>query len=293
MPEEAIGEEAWPRRLRCPGDDGQVAPRGDERRDSRAARAPGRAALDPGLGGVACRGARTESGAHAAAGAGTGGSEGVPRTPARTLILALLGSLLGALALTPLAHAHGDPTTEYLKVRQFFIPSDVKAPAAKKQRLAAVVAGANRAGFKIRVGLVASSYDLGAVPQLYGKPRAYVRFVSEELANETGYHGRVLVVMPDGFGFAWWKHPNVREDALLAKIPIERGGVGMVDAATRGVQRLAADAGVEFTPAPQVTRTAQRNERDRISVIVAAVTALAFVGLAREALRRRRRRQSA
>jgi hypothetical protein len=200
---------------------------------------------------------------------------------------------VGALALAPLAHAHGDPTTEYLKVRQFFVPSDVTAPAAKKQRLAAVVAGANRAGFKIRVGLVASSYDLGAVPQLYGKPRAYVRFVSEELSNEAGYHGRVLVVMPDGFGFAWWKHPNVREYAVLDKIPIRHGGVGMVDAATRGVQRLAADAGVEFTPAPQVTRTAQRNERDRISVIVAAVAALAFVGLAREALRRRRRRQSA
>jgi hypothetical protein len=174
----------------------------------------------------------------------------------------------------------------YLQTRHVFIPGDVTFPTAQKQRLTALVAAANDAGFAIRVGLVANSYELGAVPELWRRPRVYAEFAGTELKTEAKYRGRVLVVMPNGFGFHWPGHARQHGYALLGQIPIRRGNAGLIDAAIVAVRRLAADAGVEVTPA---TAPADRTERDRISVIVASVAALVLVLLLREGLRRRRR----
>jgi hypothetical protein len=99
----------------------------------------------------------------------------------------------------------------------------------------------------------------------------------------------VLVVMPNGLGFGWWNHDVAHEYALLEKIPVRRGGPGMVAAAATGVARLAADAGVTIEPAPPAPSPATHTNRDRVSILVVAVAALALAGLLREGLRRRRK----
>jgi hypothetical protein len=169
-----------------------------------------------------------------------------------------------------------------------FIPTDVKFPTAKKRLLTELVASANDAGFPIRVGLIANSYELGAVPQLWRRPRVYAQFAGEELKVEAKYRGRILVVMPNGFGFHWEGHAPLHEYALLEQIPVRPGTTGLIDAGISGVRRLAADAGVKLHPKPAKSS----NSRDRLNIILAAVAALALGALARETLRRRRRQPS-
>jgi hypothetical protein len=184
------------------------------------------------------------------------------------------------------ARADGDPASDYLLTQQLFLPSDAKVPATQARRLSATVAAANRAGYRIRVALISSSYDLGAVTSLWRRPRTYARFLAAEL--EFVYKGRLLVVMPNGFGFADRRHSPAPEYARLAAVPIGPGSAGLAAAAETAVRRLATAAGARVvtntTPAP-----AARNSNDRTVIAVAALGAILVAWTARFLLRRRRR----
>ena len=54
------------------------------------------------------------------------------------------------------------------------------------------------AGLPIKVAVIGNKTDLGAVPQLWGKPQTYARFLGAELRFV--YKDTLLVVMPQGFG---------------------------------------------------------------------------------------------
>ena len=199
-------------------------------------------------------------------------------------VVAVLALVAAALAFVPAALADGDPASDYLLTQQVYLPYDAKLPAAKQQQLAAVVTAANRAGYKIRVALIASRYDLGAITSLWRRPRTYARFLGAELHYV--YKQRLLVVMPNGFGFNRPKHTATAEYALLAKIPIGAGESGLADAAETAVKRLAAAEGVTVVPAA-VTSPAARNSHDRTTIVIAALAAIALATLGRFALRRR------
>ena len=92
---------------------------------------------------------------------------------------------------------------------------------AKQRQLVALVDEANRAGFTLRVALVWSSYDLGSITSLWQKPQLYARFLGEELKYV--YKDRLLVVMPNGFGFNRPGKPARSEYAVLSKIPVKPG----------------------------------------------------------------------
>jgi hypothetical protein len=201
--------------------------------------------------------------------------------------LAFVVAMLAACAVVPSAHADGDPASDYLLTQQVFFPFDAKFPAEKQQQLAALVTAANRAGYTIRVAVIWSSYDLGAITGLWRKPQTYARFLSAEL--EYVYKERLLVVMPNGFGFNRPKHTAAAEYALLAKIPVHPEATGLLDAAGTAVQRLAAAAGVKVVPVP-VASPSHRNSRDRTIIILGAIATIALATLLRLALRRPRRR---
>jgi hypothetical protein len=184
------------------------------------------------------------------------------------------------------AHADGDPASDYLLAQQVFLPFDAKFPPKQQAQFVGLVSAANKAGFKIRVALIFSSYDMGSVTSLWRKPRTYARFLGEELSFL--YKQRLLIVMPNGFGFSWQKHTTTAEYAVLAKIPVGRGPTGLLAAAQTAVQRLAAASGVEVSAPAQVTTPAERNSHDRLVIILASLAALAAAVLVRFALRRRR-----
>lgn len=190
---------------------------------------------------------------------------------------------LAFLAAVPVARADGDPASDYLYTQHVFIPFDVKASQAKQHALMATVEGAMRAGFPIRVAVIGSVYDLGAVPSLWRKPDVYARFLGEELSFV--YKQRLLIVMPNGLGFFLKNHPGTRERAIVHRIRAAPGANGLVDAASVAVAQLADAGGVHMKAAASPKST---TNRDRVIVLVAAVVALALALLARLALRRRR-----
>lgn len=200
--------------------------------------------------------------------------------------LALLATVVAAGTLPSAARADGDPASDYLLTQKVFFPFDAKFPAQQQAEFAGLVEAANRAGFKIRIALIASSYDMGSVTSLYRRPRTYAHFLGEEISFV--YKQRLLVVMPNGFGFNWPKHPMAPAYAVLAKIPIDPGSTGLLDAARMAVQRLTAAAGLKVAAPRHVTTPGQGNSHDRLVIVAAAVAALLLAAAARVALRRRR-----
>lgn len=167
---------------------------------------------------------------------------GAPPLLARALV-AVLVVLVGIAALAATARADGDPASDYLLEQQVFLGSDsTHALTSADHLLEQTVKVANAQGYRIRVAVIASQYDLGAVTQVWGRPRTYARFLGIELS--LAYRGRLLVVMPDGFGFYWRGHFTTAPYRTLSAIAIGRGGAATLDAAALAVRRLAGKAGV-------------------------------------------------
>lgn len=198
----------------------------------------------------------------------------------RALLLAAV--LLAVVAAT--ARADGDPASDYLLGTKVFIPFDLKVSKEKQAELTRVVQDANASGYTIRVAVIGSLYDMGAVTSLWRKPRPYAKFLGAEL--QFVYKNRLLVVMPQGFGFNRPNHSPAKEYAILDAIHIPPGSVGLVDAAQTAVQKLAAAAGVQIVS--HGSSGSSNTTRDRIVIILGAVGAVLVAVLLRLALRRKR-----
>jgi hypothetical protein len=199
---------------------------------------------------------------------------------------ALLIALLAACALAGTARADGDPASDYLLGTQVFLPFDVKLPAEKQQELVSIVRDANKAGYAIRVALIGSPYDLGAVTSLWRKPGPYAKFLGAEL--QFVYKRRLLIVMPNGFGFNWPKHSSTREYAVLAGVPVGAGAIGLLDSAVAAVQKLAAASGIKIVRTHAAPPTRHGFLHSRAIIVLGATAALALAVLLRLALRRKR-----
>src|SRR5207245_1571519 len=70
------------------------------------------------------------------------------------------------------------------------------------------------AGYRIKVAVVATKIDLGAIPSLFGKPAEYAKFLGQELSGY--YIGPLLIVMPAGYGIYDGGRSTQAEDAILA-----------------------------------------------------------------------------
>lgn len=202
--------------------------------------------------------------------------------------LALLAALAAALAAPQLARADGDPASDYLLGSKVFLPYDAKFPPKQAAELTALVAAANKAGFKIRVAVIWSDYDMGAVTSLWRKPRTYARFLGLELSFV--YKQRLLVVMPNGLGFNWPKHDPAPGYAVLAKVTTGPTPAQLLTAASTAVTRLAAAAHVTVATPQHVAAPAQGSGGNgRLFIVAGVAGALALAAGARLLLVRRRR----
>lgn len=153
-------------------------------------------------------------------------------------IAAAVALLLGAVA--PTARADGDPASDVLASQSVFLPQDAGVAATEQVRLAALVWEAARAGFPLRVAIVASQTDLGSVTELWNQPGSYARFLGEELGLV--YHGPLLVVMPAGYGLVNVTRAGATPDTLgLPGAPAPGRSLG--PAALTAVSRIAAAHG--------------------------------------------------
>jgi hypothetical protein len=145
------------------------------------------------------------------------------------LIVATLAAACALAAITPVARGDGDPGSDVLVYQDLFVGPDAGLSIPQQARFGGLLKAAARSGFPVRVAIIATPSDLGAVTSLWRKPRAYARFLGLELS--LAYKQRLLVVMPNGFGFNWPGHTSASADHALANIPIGSGGGGMLAAA--------------------------------------------------------------
>jgi hypothetical protein len=169
----------------------------------------------------------------------------------RALLLFLVAILAAGVAAQP-ARADGDPGSDVLVYQPLFLEGDSGVSVAQQAQLGGLLQSASRNGFPIRVAIIASRFDLGAITGLWRQPRAYVRFLGLELS--LAYKGRLLVVMPNGFGFNWPGHPASAAYRTLGRIPIGPGGAGLASAAQAAVRSLAAAGGVRVAVSPPAAR---------------------------------------
>jgi protein SCO1 len=210
-------------------------------------------------------------------------------TPVAVGLILVLAALAFAWQPTA-ARADGDPASDYLLTQQVFFTSQTTSESQPQRDLLALVTAAGRARFPIRVAIISTEYDLGSITALWRKPRLYARFLGIELSDTRNQ--RLLVVMPNGFGFDWPGHSGAAAAyRLLQQIPVTPTAGGLAIAAQTAVRRLASASGVRLTPAADVPpRPGGERGSSWVWILLAIAVAVIVAGTA---VRVRRRRRSA
>lgn len=126
----------------------------------------------------------------------------------------LLACVLVAAAAAG-ARADGDPASDMLVVQNVFLPYEAPSHAAAAA-LTEQVAAVYTAGERVKVALVATRVDLGAIPSLFDKPAQYGAFLGRELAGF--YVGPLLIVMPSGYGIYDGGRSTAAEQGVLSRL---------------------------------------------------------------------------
>ena len=188
--------------------------------------------------------------------------------------------LAGVVALAfgapvPSARADADPASDILISRSVFFPYNAKIDDGVVDRLETTVADAQERDFRIKVALIAHPYDLGGVFQLYRQPQRYAEFLGEELVFV--YRDRLLVAMPNGFGYSERGQARPRLARALGAVPAPGADpTKLAEAATTAVRRLAAAAGRPLPP-PRASGGSSET-RDRVLIAAGAAVAVALAG---------------
>lgn len=197
------------------------------------------------------------------------------------LLLAAAAALAGAVAVP--ARCDGDPASDYLIAQPIFLPIDGSISADAKAELATTIRQAADRGYPVRVAVIWSAYDLGSVGSLWRKPQRYARFLAAEITYF--YKGRLLVVMPNGFGFVDPKRGTEGAPDVLDRIRIGQSPTGLAQAASRAVTELAAVQGVRV----DASGGGRSTTRDVLIAVGVGLILIPLAALAYAALRRRRR----
>jgi hypothetical protein len=156
--------------------------------------------------------------------------------PSLPRLLALVVVAIVALFAGTAARADGDPASDVLPTEDVYLPvaqPSGDAAAALTTSVAAVFAGGDR----IKVAVIATQDDMGAVTQLFNQQQDYAKFLSIELAGF--YVGPLLIVMPGGFGYYDGGRPTTQAQGVLSGMSVNRASVDtLVRSAAAAVDRL-------------------------------------------------------
>jgi MYXO-CTERM domain-containing protein len=194
-----------------------------------------------------------------------------------------------AAALPAAAPADGDPASDGLLGENVFYPYSPAVSPSVQKSLNATTAAAKRAGFPIKVALIASPVDLGVIPDLFGKPQKYATFLDQEIS----FRGKqpLLVVMPAGYGVQGLS-PTAKSAVATLPKPASKQGDALATAAQGAVRKLAEVSGHPISAASQNGSSSSSSGGGGSSstpVIIFAIAAVIAAGaLATITLRRRR-----
>ena len=151
-------------------------------------------------------------------------------------LIFLAGTLVPASAL-----ADGDPASDVLIGQNVYYPYSPAVSAGLQKTLNAETAAAARARFPIKVALIPSPQDLGALPTLFGKPQQYASFLDQEISFLNN-KPLLLVVMPNGYGVQHLGAAATTAAESLIKPPTRQSD-DLARSAIVAVRKLAAVAG--------------------------------------------------
>jgi hypothetical protein len=169
----------------------------------------------------------------------------------RRLLLACALLLVFAAA----ARADGDPASDVLVFKSYFLPYAPQTPSDVEQRLNVATAAADRAGYPIRVAVISGPGDLGVVPQYTNKPQDYAQFLGSEL--KFAYKGPLLIVMQNGYGLVGADEPAVKAAVGTLPKPKSNDPADLAASGADAVVALAKAAGktLDLTIAPPANTT--------------------------------------
>lgn len=202
----------------------------------------------------------------------------------RARFASTLAVVLAAVGLLPVAaRADGDPASDVLLGENVFYPYTPPVSTALTKTLNATAAAAAKAGFPIKVALIASPVDLGVIPDLFNQPQKYADFLDQEISFQTKQ--LLLVVMPSGFGAAALPPAAMRTLKTLAA-PSGKQSNDLARAAVPAIEKLAAAAGRPIKAAPG-SGGGSGSGSSAIILIVLVVAAVATAGALIVSRRRR------
>jgi hypothetical protein len=133
------------------------------------------------------------------------------------------------------AHADADPASDILPTQNVYLPYQPKISSDLKAKLLGATAAAKKAGYPIKVAIIATPADLGGVANLFGKPTEYAGYLGPEI-NFNKKAQPLLVVMPAGLGTF---QAGPKATSAIAGIKVEDGADGLARTALEAVSKLA------------------------------------------------------
>jgi hypothetical protein len=196
-------------------------------------------------------------------------------------------ALIGISLLCARALADADPASDILLGANVFYPYNPPVANSLQKTLNAETAAAAKAHLPVKVALIDSPIDLGAIPNFFDKPQTYADFLDQEISF-VAPHAALLVVMPNGYGIRRFPAPAAAAVRALPK-PAGTQSNDLARAAIVAVRTLAAAAG---TSLPRISQSPSRsgNSTGPPTIGIVALVAVAISG-AVLATRRRLSRQ--
>jgi hypothetical protein len=146
------------------------------------------------------------------------------------LILALGGTLAGP---SPSALGDADPASDVLLAQSAFYPYQPSVPAKLSAVLERLLRSASHDGLSLKVAIIGSPEDLGAVPDFFGHPQQYARFLDREISFN--HVQSLLVVMPAGFATIAAGAPTALSGL---RVDAQHSSYGLTSSAIRAVVTL-------------------------------------------------------
>ena len=209
----------------------------------------------------------------------------------RVLATAIATFVVMSLLATA-AGADGDPASDVLLGESVFYPYQPVVSESIKTRLNAELAAAGNGGLAVKVALIASRDDLGAIPDLFGKPQQYARFLDQEISFQKKQP--LLVVMAAGYGIDGL---GAKAKQAIAALPKPRSGVSddLARAAIAAVPRIVTASGYSLKIQAQGSSSNSSGGSSRTTIVLilalaalAVAAALAILRLRQAAARRTR-----
>jgi hypothetical protein len=191
------------------------------------------------------------------------------RRPLRLLWVAIAIALL----MPAIALGDADPASDILIGANVFYPYNPTVSANLQKTLNAETEAAARARFHLKVALIASPTDLGAIPSFFGKPQPYADYLDQEIS----FQGKqpLLVVMANGYGVQGVG--AAAAGATLTK-PTGRDSDDLARAAIADVKALAAATGHPIKVAALPASKGSGHGSTTLILVAVALAAIAAAG---------------